>query len=313
MRVFRDLVEQKTDQGGTAVTIGNFDGLHRGHKALIDITLNAAKQQQLISTLLSFEPLPRQFFDPASRPFRLQSTTGKLRQLREWGMQQVCLLRFNRALASLSAEDFIQKILLDGLNTRQLFVGEDFRFGEDRRGDVEMLARSGKENGFETHFMPAVCLQGERVSSTRLREALSAGDMRPAADLLGRVYAITGRVVKGQQLGRKLGYPTANISMQHRPCPVAGVFAIEVELPGSDRPLPGVASIGKRPTVGGSKLLLEAHLFDFNADLYGQRIKVKLIEHLRGEAHFSSLDELTEKMQQDELLARAVLARRMEY
>jgi len=313
MRVFRDLANQKTDRGGTAVTIGNFDGLHLGHKALIDTTLNAAKQQQLIPTLLSFEPLPRQYFDPKSQPFRLQSTSGKLRQLQEWGMQQVCLLRFNRALASLSAEEFIRKILLDGLNTRQLFVGEDFRFGKDRRGDIEMLARSGKENGFEAHFMQAVCVQGERISSTRLREALSGGKMQLAEDLLGRPYSISGRVVKGQQLGRKLGYPTANISMQHRPCPVAGVFAIEVELSGYDRPLPGVASIGKRPTVGGQELLLEAHLFDFNANLYGQRIKVKLIEHLRGEAHFSSLDELTEKMQQDELLARAVLARRMEY
>jgi riboflavin kinase/FMN adenylyltransferase len=312
MRVFRDLLNQKIDQSGAAVTIGNFDGLHLGHKALIDTTLKAAKQRQLISTLLSFEPLPKQYFDPESQPFRLQSTTGKLRQLREWGIQQVCLLRFNRALASLSAEDFIQQILLKGLNTRQLFVGEDFRFGKDRGGDIDMLARAAKENGFETHFMQAVCVQGERVSSTRLREALATGNMQLAEVLLGRSYSISGRVLKGQQLGRKLGYPTANISMQHRPCPVAGVFAIEVELPGYDRPLPGVASIGKRPTVGGRKLLLEAHLFDFNADLYGQRIKVKLIEHLRGEAHFSSLDELTEKMQQDELLARAVLARRME-
>jgi len=296
-----------------AVTIGNFDGLHRGHKALIEQTLALAKAQELVSTLISFEPLPRQFFDPSSLSFRLQSTTGKLRQLREWGLQQVGLLRFNQALASLSAEDFIQQILIRQLNTRQLIVGEDFRFGKDRRGDIDMLASASKTHGFETHFIPAVCLHGERISSTRLRNALSSGEMKLAAELLGRSYSLGGRVVKGQQLGRKLGYPTANIPMQHRPCPVAGVFAVEVVLPGNNKVLPGVASIGKRPTVGGKQLLLEVHLFDFNADLYGQRIKVKLIEHLRAEAHFSSLDELTEKMQQDEQLARAVLTRRMEH
>ena len=312
MQVFRDLSHHKLNQDGCAVTIGNFDGLHCGHKALIDFTCEASVERNLVSTLLSFEPLPRQYFDPDSKPFRLQSTTGKLRQLRQWGLNQVYLLRFNQALANLSAEDFIQQILLDEFNTQQLFVGEDFRFGKNREGDIEMLSRFGTKHGFENHFIPAVCIRNERVSSTRLREALSAGDMNLAEDLLGRPYSLSGKVVKGQQLGRKLGYPTANIPMQHRPCPVSGVFAIEVNIAGQDSVFPGVASIGKRPTVGGSELVLEAHLFDFNADLYGQRIRVKLIEHLRGEEHFSSLEQLTVSMQQDELLARAVIARRME-
>lgn len=312
MRVFRDLVHQNKATCGAAVTIGNFDGLHRGHKVLIEQTLALAQTQNLVSTLISFEPLPRQYFEPASQSFRLQSTTDKLRQLRQWGLQQVGLLRFNQWLAGLSAEDFIQQVLFEKLNTRQLIVGEDFRFGKNRRGDTDMLARLSREYGFETHFIPVVCLHGERISSTRLRTVLSAGEMELAGELLGRSYSLSGRVVKGQQLGRKLGYPTANIPMQHRPCPVAGVFAVEVQIPGKDKWFPGVASIGKRPTVGGSQLVLEVHLFDFNADLYGQRITVQLIEYLRAEAHFSSLEELTEKMQQDERLARAVLTRRME-
>ncbi len=307
MRVIRDLDQAGSFTDGTAVTIGNFDGLHLGHQALINAVLKSAADENLSSTLLTFEPLPRQFFDSSSQSYRLQSTTEKLFQLRQWGIDQTVLLRFNQALAKLSASEFIQQILVEQLNIRTLFVGDDFRFGKGRLGDIEMLEKFGRSNGFTVTCIPPVCAAGVRVSSTRLRTALEAGYMRLAADFLGQPFSLSGRVVKGQQLGRKLGYPTANIPMHHRPCPVQGVFAVIVETWAGA--YPGVASIGHRPTIGASELLLEAHLFDFSADLYGQRIKVNLIERIRAEEHFSSLDELTEKMQQDELLAKAALER----
>ncbi len=307
MRVIRDLSQANIVSNGAAVTIGNFDGLHLGHQALINAVLKSADDESLESTLLSFEPLPRQFFDKSTQSYRLQSTTEKLFQLRQWGLDTTILLRFNQALAELPAEDFIQQILLNQLNTKTLFVGDDFRFGADRLGDIEMLEKFGQINGFVVHCVPPVCAAGVRVSSTRLRAALDSGYMRLAADFLGQPFSLSGRVVKGQQLGRKLGYPTANIPMHHRPCPVLGVFAVIVET--WDGAYPGVASIGHRPAIGGSELLLEAHLFDFSANLYGQRIKVNLIERIRAEEDFSSLDELTKKMQQDELQAKMALER----
>ena len=301
MRVIRDLNQANIVSNGAAVTIGNFDGLHLGHQALINAVLATAAEEDLLSTLVSFEPLPRQFFDRTTQVYRLQSTTEKLFQLRQWGLDQTILLRFNKALAQLSAEDFIEQILIAQLDTKVLFVGDDFRFGEGRRGDFDLLQKFALNNEFSVHSLPPVCAAGVRVSSTRLRAALEAGYMPLAADFLGQPFSLSGRVVKGQQLGRKLGYPTANIPMHNRPCPVAGVFAVIVET--WEGAYPGVASIGNRPAIGGTELLLEAHLFDFSADLYGQRIKVNLIERIRAEEHFSSLDELTEKMQQDELQA----------
>ena len=308
MRLARDLYATPlTSIGATAsaVTIGNFDGLHRGHRALLDRVLT--ESDSICSTLVTFEPLPQQFFAPGRASMRLQQTAGKLRMLRSLGVDLVWMLRFNAELATLPADRFVRHVLVDSLRAVKVVVGEDFRYGHKRAGDADSLSRQGRELGFSVEVVPAIKHNGERISSSRIRDLLLAGRLQEAAVLLGRPYRMAGPVIKGRQLGRSLGFPTANIRLSRQPGPLHGIFAVRCRVSGIEGQLDGVASIGYRPTVCGEDLLLEVHLFDFDGDLYRRRMQVEFIARLRDEEHFDSLEALIEQMQQDANQARAIL------
>ncbi|KLD63593.1 bifunctional riboflavin kinase/FAD synthetase [Dyella japonica] len=307
MRLSRDVAGPSLAPGGSVVAVGAFDGLHRGHQALLAQVHERAAKLGLTAIVVSFEPLPRAYFSPEPVA-RLSSVRDKLRGFDEAGMGQVLLLRFNRALTSMSAEDFIRRVLVDRLNAREVWVGADFRFGHKRSGDVAMLERVGPELGFTARTMPSVLLDGARVSATRVRMLLAAGEFSGAAPLLGRPFVIEGKVEYGKQLGRQLGYPTANIHLRDRSSPVHGIFAVRVGLGESECSWPGVASLGVRPTVNEvPEPLLEVHLFDFEGDLYGQRMAVEFVAKLRDEQKFDNLDALTVQMAKDARQARELL------
>ena len=322
MSVFRDAVGPSLAPGGSVLAVGAFDGLHRGHAALLARVRERAQALGLSPLVVSFEPLPRAFFAREPLP-RLGSVRDKLEGLCEAGMERALLLRFNAALAAMSAEDFVRDVLVQRARAREVWVGADFRFGHARRGDVALLERLGGESGFVTRVFDTQHDAGERVSSSAIRAALAAGAFADAARLLGRPFTIDGRVVRGRQLGHALGYPTANIRLGRRISPVQGIFAVRVQGLGSQplpdgrsgasfardtwASLPGVASLGLRPTVGGREPLLEAHLFDFEGDLYGRRLAVEFVAKLRDEEKFASLDALTAQMHRDAAAARTIL------
>lgn len=307
MRLSRDVAGPSLAPGGSVVAVGAFDGLHRGHQALLAQVHERAAKLGLTAIVVSFEPLPRAYFSPEPVA-RLSSVREKLRGFDEAGMGEVLLLRFNRALTSMTAEEFIRRVLVDRLNAREVWVGADFRFGHKRSGDVAMLERVGPELGFTARTMPSVLLDGARVSATRVRMLLAAGEFSGAAPLLGRPFVIEGKVEYGKQLGRQLGYPTANIHLRERTSPVHGIFAVRVGLGESECSWPGVASLGVRPTVNEvPEPLLEVHLFDFEGDLYGQRMAVEFVAKLRDEQKFDNLDELTVQMAKDARQARELL------
>ena len=307
-RLFRDLGGQRLGSRGSVVCIGAFDGLHRGHRALIGRVRERADALSADAVVVSFEPLPREYFAPAgAEPARLLWPRFKLCMLAEAGMDTIGLLRFNRALAAMGAGEFAQRLLVERLGAREVWVGEDFRFGRAREGDVALLRALGSAAGFSVHALDAVEVQGERVSSSRIRGLLWSGDLDAAARLLGRRYTMGGRVVHGHQLGRTLGYPTANISLYGRRPALGGIFAAQVHGIGP-APRPAVASLGTRPTVNGIEPLLEAHLFDFDGDLYGRLIEVEFVAKLRDEEKFDDLPALVAQMDNDAAAARAVLA-----
>ena len=305
--LFRDIGGASPTPAGSVVCIGAFDGLHRGHRALIDRARARANQLGLPLVVLSFEPLPREYFQASDPPARLLLPAAKFAGLRALGVDAVGLLRFNAAMQAMTAGDFVQRVLVDKLRAREVWVGPDFRFGHRRAGDVALLERLGAEAGFVTHALPLVGHDGERVSSTALRAAVASGDFVRAEALLGRPYAIAGRVVRGRQLGRTLGYPTANIRLGGRRPPAWGIFATRVHGVGAE-PWPSVSSLGTRPTVDGVEPLLEAHLFDFDGDLYGRRIEVEFVAKLRDELKFDDLPALVAQMDRDATAARAVLS-----
>ncbi len=302
MRVFRSY--SRPVPGPTAIAIGNFDGVHRGHGALLERLCDVARESRLPPTILTFEPHPREFFSPASAPARLSTLREKLELLADAGVEQAMVCRFNKAFAALSADQFIEQVLIGGLRARHLIIGDDFRFGKGRAGDFALLQAAGRQFGFSVEAMGSVTVDGERVSSSGVRAALAAGDMEHAARLLGRPYIIDGKVTQGQQLGRQWGFPTANIRIKHNPLPMAGVFAVEVGGLG-DMPLPGVANLGIRPTVGGTRPLLEVHLFDFDRDIYGAHISVRFVHKLRNEQRFPNFDALKAQIADDAATARA--------
>lgn len=302
MRVFRGF--SRPVPGPTALAIGNFDGVHRGHGALLGRLGDVARQHALPPTVLTFEPHPREFFSPASAPARLTTFREKIELLGEAGVAQAMVCRFNAALAALSAERFVERVLVGGLQVRHVIIGDDFRFGKGRTGDFALLQAAGRQHGFAVEAMGSVTVDGERVSSSGVRAALAAGEMEHAARLLGRPYIIDGQVTRGQQLGRQWGFPTANLRIRHNPLPMAGVFAVEVGGLG-DRPLPGVANLGIRPTVGGTRPLLEVHLFDFERDIYGAHISVRFVHKLRDERRFPNFDALKAQIAADAVAARA--------
>lgn len=305
-RLFRDVDGGPRCPDGSVVCIGAFDGLHRGHQALVRHAVARAHALGLPAVALSFEPLPREFFAPHAPPPRLLSPRAKAEGLFALGVDQVGLLRFDGRLSQLSADAFIAQVLVDHLRVREVWVGPAFRFGKGRSGDIDTLHAAGREAGFVAGEIEPVMLDGKRVSATRIREALVAGDFATATRLLGRPYRIGGRVVRGQQLGRTLGYPTANIRFGGRTPALSGIYATWVHGVG-EAPRASVSSLGTRPTVDGVEPLLEAHLFDFDGDLYGRRIEVEFVAKLRDELKFDDLPALVEQMHRDADQARALL------
>jgi riboflavin kinase/FMN adenylyltransferase len=303
MRVFRGF--SRPVPGPTAIAIGNFDGVHLGHGALLRRLCDLARQSSLPPTVLTFEPHPREFFSPASAPARLTTLREKLELLAEAGIEQAMVCRFNAAFAALSAEQFIERVLVRGLRVQHLIIGDDFRFGKGRTGDFALLQQAGAAHGFAVEAMGSVTVDGARVSSSGVRAALAAGSMEQAATLLGRPYIIDGKVVHGDKVGRQLGFATANIRIRHDPLPMTGVFAVEVSGLDDGKPLPGVANLGIRPTVGGTRPLLEVHLFDFDRDIYGRHISVRFVHKLRNEQRFSNFDALKAQIAADAAAARA--------
>ncbi len=297
MQVFRSVPEQAVTP--CVLTIGNFDGLHRGHRALLDRLTAKARSLGLPATVMTFEPHPRELFTPEQAPPRLTSLREKLALLEGNGVDRVFVCHFNARLAALEAETFVERILVNGLGVRHLFVGDDFQFGKARRGDFAMLQGAGAQFGFGVEAMHTIDWQGERVSSSFIREVLATGDLEHAARLLGRTYSIAGRVVHGDKIGRQLGYPTANVQLKRKRVPLSGVFAVHVE--GIvDKPLPGAASLGVRPTIAsGLKPVLEVHLLDFDRSIYGAHVAVNFLHKLRDEARFESLEELTAHIARD--------------
>jgi riboflavin kinase/FMN adenylyltransferase len=282
----------------TAIAIGSFDGIHLGHRAMLERTRAAARERGLASAAVTFEPLPREHFAPAQAPARLSSIGERLAAMASLGIDTAFAQRFDTRFAALTAAAF-ERRLREHYRARWLIVGQDFRYGAGRKGDLASLAAAGRELGFEVEVLPAVTVDGERVSSTRVRDALSAGDFAHAARLLGRPYAITGRVAHGAKRGRAMGFPTANIRLARPRAAVHGVFAVKC-FGAATRGLEGVASLGINPAVtDGGPATLEAFLFDFSGDLYGRRLTIEFVKKLRDEAHFASLDELAAQIRRD--------------
>lgn len=284
-----------------AVAIGNFDGVHLGHQALLRRLIEVAAAQGLKSAVMTFEPHPREFFAPDKAPTRLTSLREKLELFAEAGVDYVYVCHFNRRFAAITVEAFMQDILRNALDARAILVGEDFRFGAGRQGSMQDFARGG----FNLQSQPQINLDGKRVSSTAIREALAQGRLVEAARLLGRPYSISGKVVHGDKLARELGYPTANIHMLHDRPPLFGIYAVKLEGLAEGGDWPGVASLGVRPTVKqDGKPTLEAHLFDFNDDIYGRHVRVKFMHKIRDEMKFDSLDTLKYWIAKDAEMAR---------
>ena len=304
--LFRDVDGAPMCPQGSVVCIGAFDGLHLGHRALVGRAVARARALGVPAVALSFELLPREFFAKDAKPPRLMLPRAKLEGLYDLGCDAVGLLRFNAKFASMPAEDFVRNVLVKRLGVREVWVGPGFHFGKGRAGDIALLKAMGAELGFTAHEIEPVQLEGERVSSTRIRAALTAGDFETASRLLGRSYAIGGHVVRGKQLGRTLGFPTANLRYGGKTPALRGIYATWVHGVAA-HPWPSVSSFGTRPTVGGVEPLLEAHLFDFDGDLYGRRIEVEFVAHLRDEEKFPDLPSLVAQMQRDDQQARAIL------
>jgi riboflavin kinase/FMN adenylyltransferase len=291
--------------GATALTIGNFDGVHLGHQAMLAELKRAAGRLRLPACVLTFEPHPREFFAPDRAPTRLTSLREKLELLVQHGVERVHICRFDYRFAQTTPEDFIERIIARGLGARWVLVGDDFRFGARRAGDFVVLKQRAQRHGFEVAAMASVGLDGERVSSTAVRQALADGDLARAQRLLGRAYSISGRVMRGDGLGRKLGFPTANVQMKHNRPPLAGIFAVRLHGV-ADEPLRGVASLGVRPTVRqGGAPVLEVHVLDFDGDLYRRHVRVEFLHKFRDEEKYADLATLTKRIAIDVENAKA--------
>ncbi|GHU14064.1 riboflavin biosynthesis protein [Betaproteobacteria bacterium] len=302
MLVFRGF--RRPLAASTVLTIGNFDGVHRGHQALLAHLIVTARGYGLPAAVMTFEPHPREFFSPDTAPARLSTLREKLEAFAAAGVDEVYAVRFNAGFAGLSAEAFVQDVLFDGLRVRHLIIGDDFRFGGGRGGNFASLRTAGGALGFAVEAMPTVLHAGERVSSSAIRAALAAGDFAKAETFLGHPYAIAGQVVHGRKLGRQLGFATANIRIRHNPPPMQGVFAVQVTV-GDNAPLPGVANLGLRPTIAQTIApLLEVHLLDFTGNLYGTHLHVAFLHKLRDEMKFADLAALKQQIARDALAAR---------
>ena len=288
---------------GCVASIGSFDGVHLGHQTVLGQLAEKAVELGLPTTVIVFEPLPREYFAGGHGPARLTRFREKVQALRRFSVDRLLCLRFDRRLAEMPATRFIERILVRGLGVRHLVVGDDFRFGRGREGDFHTLQEAGRRYGFSVAHMLTFDIDGARVSSTRVREALARGDLETAARLLGRPYRMSGRVAHGDKRGRVLGFPTANIRLARRVSPLQGVFAVEMY--GFDpEPLAGVANIGTRPTMDGTEARLEVHLLDFDQDIYGRHVHVEFLHKIRDERRFESLEALVQQIRADVGAAR---------
>ena len=302
MLVYRGF-KQKSP-AATVLTIGNFDGLHLGHRALLTRLTEIARRENLLPAVITFEPHPREFFTPESAPSRLATLREKLEQFDDEGVKLTCVCHFNARLAAMTADEFIRDILVGCMQVKHLVIGDDFCFGVDRKGNLETLREAGARHGFTVEAMHSIVMDETRASSSAVRAALAEGRMEDAARLLGRPYTIDGRVVHGEKIGKQLGFATANIRIKHDRPPLMGVFAVEVRGL-ADGPHNGVANLGIRPSVGGARRpLLEVHLLDFCEDIYGKHLNVRFLHKLRNEVHFPDLDSLKKQIATDVETAR---------
>jgi len=288
--------------------VGNYDGVHLGHQQMIGVLKERAAQLRSPATVLVFEPSSKEFMDPDDAPPRLTRWREKFLALAAQGVERLVTLRFDERMRAMTPRSFVDELIVERLGTRHMVVGDDFRYGSNAGGTIESLRAAGQEHGFGVEQIAPFCFDGVRVSSTAVRERLELADYPGAARLLGRPYRMIGRVVRGRRLGRALGFPTANLRLMRRKPPVWGILAVWVH--GIDsRPLPGVASLGTRPTVNGVEPLLEAHVFDFSGDLYGRAIEVEFVAKLRDEVKFESLDAMMVQMKIDGAHARDLLSK----
>ncbi len=314
MKVFRGLPNAEARRP-CALTIGNFDGVHRGHRALLARVADAAARLGVDSAVMTFEPHPREYFahlsgDESRAPLRIANLRDKLQALEQCGVDRVIVEHFSARFAALSPERFIEDVLVGGMHVKWLIVGDDFRFGAKRAGDFAMLVEAGRRHGFAVVALPTVMHDDTRISSSAVRAALADGDFARAQDLLGHPYAISGHVQHGRKLGRTIGFPTLNLKVAHKRPAASGIFVVQVHGLG-ERPRPAVASLGVRPTVeDNGRVLLEVHLFDFSGDCYGKLIRVELLKKLRDEAKYDDLDSLTRAIDADARAAREFFAQR---
>lgn len=298
MEFIRGLINLSGRQKPCAATIGNFDGVHLGHQAVLDQLKGYATESGLNSTVMIFEPQPIEFFAPDRAPSRLTRLREKLLEFQQHGIDRVVCVKFNKTIASLSADEFVQQVLVDGLQVQRLVIGDDFRFAKNREGDFHTLIDAGKRHGFEVNMMQSFNCGDERISSTLIRQALADGDINKANRMLGRPYRISGRVVHGDKRGRKLGFATANIELKRYQSPVFGIFSGRVYGIGN-APLDAAIYVGSRPVYQGERVLLEVHILDFNETIYGRQIQVEFLEKLRGEGEIKTEQELIEQIQTD--------------
>jgi riboflavin kinase / FMN adenylyltransferase len=308
MELIRGLSGLRPRHLGSVVTIGTFDGIHPGHQALIDSLLKQGQRLGRPAMMLTFEPMPREYLAASNPPARLTSWRERWRALERTGLSSVLQLRFDERLRNVTGEAFT-KLLAEELKVAAVVIGHDFKFGRNGEASVPILSEAGRRLGFDVEVVPPVLVEGVRVSSSEIRAALACGDLERAKRLLGRPYSMIGRVVLGQQLGRDLGFPTANLRLGRKRTPLQGIFAVRVHGIEGFPNAPGVASLGTRPTVGGVVPLLEAHVFDFSGDLYGREIEVEFVSKLREEECFASLDVMVEQMHRDAAQARDILRR----
>jgi riboflavin kinase/FMN adenylyltransferase len=306
MELVRGIHNLRPRHRGCAATIGNFDGVHLGHRHMIATLRERATALGVPAVVVTFEPTPREHFEGAAAPSRLSRLREKLAALEACGVERVVVLRFDERMRGLGATEFVDRLLVEGLGVRHLVVGHDFHFARRREGTVATLRAAGAVHGFTVEEVRQFLVAGERVSSSLVREALNRGDLARATRLLGRPYRMAGRVRLGRKLGRQLGFPTANLALQRKVVPLWGIFAVRASGAGLvDHP--AVASLGTRPTVNGTDPLLEVHLFDWDGSLYGRYLDVDFIERLRDEQKFESLDALVAQMHRDAAAARRVL------
>ena len=309
MELIRGLHNLREKHRGCVATIGNFDGVHLGHQTVLGQLSEKAAELSVPSMVITFEPYPLEYFAPAEAPPRLTRLREKIKALTRYAVDRVLCMQFDNKLAAMTAEDFIQKLLIDGLDVKYLVVGDDFRFGNKRKGDFAMLQQAGEKHGFQVVNLHTFAIDDERVSSTRIREALARGELGIAEKMIGRPYRMCGRVAHGDKRGRTIGFPTANIHLHRNNTPVSGVYVVEM-FGIEGEPIQGVANVGTRPTVDGTRSLLEVHLFDFSREIYGEYVNIEFVHKLRDEKKFDSFEVLKEQIDRDAEEAREFFKQR---